>query len=117
MSRFPRIWMGTARWRQAANGPCFTWVLPLAVTVLVAPASAWAQQATVTGEVRRVDAAAGTVTLKQGEIKELDLPAMTLVYQIAPALLQKIKAGDKVRFTATRQDGKYVVTAIDKAVF
>lgn len=82
-----------------------------------APAAAWAQQASATGEVRRIDTAAGTITLKQGEIKDLNLPAMTLVYHAAPDLLQKVKAGDKVRFTATRQDGKYVVIAIDKAVF
>jgi len=34
------------------------------------------------------------------------------VYDADPALLAKIKAGDKVRFTAERKDGKYVVTAI-----
>ena len=50
---------------------------------------------------------------RHDEIKALDLPAMTLVYEAdPPALLSKIKAGDKVRFTATRKDGKYVVTAI-----
>ncbi|MCG7328588.1 copper-binding protein [Achromobacter sp. ACRQX] len=83
----------------------------MAVVSLATPV-AFAQQADATGEVRRVDAAAGKVTIKHDAIKALDLPAMSLVYQADPALLANIKAGDKVRFTATRKDGKYVVTAI-----
>lgn len=90
---------------------------PMAVATAMAVVSlatplAFAQQADATGEVRRVDAAAGNVTIKHDAIKALDLPAMSLVYQADPALLANIKAGDKVRFTATRKDGKYVVTAI-----
>ncbi|AOB33980.1 RND transporter [Bordetella sp. H567] len=80
------------------------------------PAPARNPQASATGEVRRVDAQQGTVALRHGEIKDLGLPAATLVYHAAPALLRDIRPGDKVRFTATRQDGGYVVTAIDKSV-
>ena len=84
----------------------------MAVVTLATPL-AFAQTADASGEVRRVDPAAGKVTIKHDEIKALDLPAMTLVYEAdPPALLSKLKAGDKVRFTATRKDGKYVVTAI-----
>ncbi|WP_415807034.1 copper-binding protein [Bordetella muralis] len=68
--------------------------------------------ATASGEVRRVDAAAGKVAIKHDAISDLELPAMTLVYQASPALLANIKPGDRVRFTAARQNGKYVVTAI-----
>lgn len=81
-----------------------------------AAGAAQATQATATGEVRRVDAQQGTVALRHGEIKELGLPAATLVYHAAPALLRNIKPGDTVRFTATRQEGRYVLTAIDKTV-
>jgi Cu/Ag efflux protein CusF len=93
------------------------YAMPMAVATAMAVVSlatplAFAQQADASGEVRRVDPAAGKVTIKHDEIKALDLPAMTLVYDADPALLAKIKAGDKVRFTATRKDGKYVVTAI-----
>ena len=77
----------------------------------VAPAQA--QSAEASGEVRRVDAAAGKVTIKHGAIAGLDLPAMTLVYRADPKLLAGLKAGDKVDFTAARQNGKYVVTAIE----
>jgi len=83
----------------------------VAVVTLAAPL-AFAQQADASGEVRRVDPAGGKVTIKHDAIKALDLPAMTLVYEADPALLAKIKAGDKVRFTAVRKDGKYIVTAI-----
>jgi Cu/Ag efflux protein CusF len=86
------------------------------MAAMVASAPSLAQQASATGEVRRVDAQGGTVALRHDEIKALGLPAMTLVYQAAPALLKGIKPGDKVRFTATRQDGRYVVIAMEKTM-
>jgi len=73
-----------------------------------------AQQASASGEVRRVDAAGGKVTLIHGAIPDLQLPAMTLVYQAPPALLQGLQPGDKVSFSARRQDNNYVITAISK---
>ena len=91
----PPPWRSPPRWRSSLATPL-----------------AFAQQADASGEVRRVDPAAGKVTIKHDAIKALDLPAMTLVYEADPALLAKIKAGDKVKFTAERKDGKYVVTAI-----
>lgn len=83
--------------------------------VLAAEQQASAKQdatATASGEVRRVDAAAGKVAIKHDAISDLELPAMTLVYQASPALLTNIKPGDRVRFTAARQNSKYIVTAI-----
>ncbi|MFN7123777.1 MAG: copper-binding protein [Hydrogenophaga sp.] len=66
------------------------------------------------GEVRRVDTAGGKISLKHGEIKNLDMPPMTMVFQVSdPALLEKVKAGDKVRFTATKVNGAYTVTSIE----
>jgi Cu/Ag efflux protein CusF len=76
--------------------------------------NAIAQEATASGEVRRVDAEAGKVTIKHGAISDLELPAMTLVYKAAPAILKDIKPGDQVKFTAKRQAGQYVVTKISK---
>lgn len=73
-----------------------------------------AQSGSASGEVRRVDASSGKVTIKHGAISALDLPAMTLVYQVAPNLLGNIKPGDKVNFTATREKENYVVTQISK---
>ena len=67
------------------------------------------------GEVRRVDKSAGKVTLKHGEIKNLDMPPMTMVFGVKDkALLDNVKAGDKVKFSADKDaQGQYVVTAIE----
>ncbi|OZI28119.1 RND transporter [Bordetella genomosp. 1] len=94
-------------------GTTFAMATAMSVVTLATP-MAFAQQASASGEVRRIDAAAGTVTIKHDAISALDLPAMTLVYQADPKLLDGIKPGDKVSFTATRKDGRYIVTAISK---
>lgn len=68
------------------------------------------------GEVRKVDKAAGKVTIKHGEIKALNMPPMTMVYPVTDAtMLDKVKAGDKVQFTATSEGGKLTVTGIKPA--
>jgi Cu/Ag efflux protein CusF len=77
-------------------------------------AGAIAQEANASGEVRRVDVEGGKVTIKHGAIADLELPAMTLVYKAAPAILKDIKPGDKVSFTARREAGQYVVVKISK---
>ncbi len=66
------------------------------------------------GEVRKVDKAAGTMTLKHGEIKNLGMPPMTMVFKAKKAsLLDKVKVGDKVRFTAEATPaGTLVVTDV-----
>lgn len=76
--------------------------------------TAYAQEATGTGEVRRIDAQAGKITLNHGPLSAFDLPAMTLVYRIDPVLLKDLKPGDKVRFTAQRQNGQYVIIQITR---
>ncbi|GAP34130.1 copper-binding protein [Piscinibacter sakaiensis] len=68
------------------------------------------------GEVRRIDKEAKKITLKHGDIKNLDMPGMTMVFQVKDAaLLDKVKAGDKVMFSAEKADGAIVVTAIEAA--
>jgi Cu(I)/Ag(I) efflux system periplasmic protein CusF len=92
--------------------------LTMAASTLLLAVSALAQTAAdmATGEVRKVDKAAGKITLKHGDIKSLDMPAMTMVFQVRdPALLDKVKPGDKVRFSAESRDGAIVVTAIEAA--
>ena len=84
---------------------------------LLAAASAWPAFAVEMSdaEVRKVDRDAGKITLKHGEIKSLDMPPMTMVFQVkVPALLEKVKAGDKVRFVAEKTaGGAFVVTEIE----
>ena len=68
------------------------------------------------GEVRKVDKDAGKITLKHGEIKNLGMPPMTMVFQVKDrAFLEKVKAGDKVTFAAEQTAGAYIVTAIETA--
>ena len=67
-------------------------------------------------EVRKVDLSAGKITLNHGEIKNLDMPPMTMVFQVPnPALLGGIKTGDKVRFTADKVNGAYTVLTLEPA--
>ena len=66
------------------------------------------------GEVRRVDKAGGKISLKHGEIKNLDMPPMSMVFDVKdPALLNKVKVGDKIVFTADQINGAYTVMSID----
>lgn len=68
------------------------------------------------GEVRKVDLANSKITIKHDEIKNLDMPGMTMVFQVKESeLLAKSKAGDKIRFKAEKSNGVFVVTDIQVA--
>ena len=63
------------------------------------------------GEIRKVDMDTKKITIKHGEIKNLDMPGMTMVFQVKdPAMLEKVKVGDKIRFMAEKVGGAIVVT-------
>lgn len=90
------------------------------VLALLLSASAALAQAASTdfaeGEVRKVDKAAGTVIIKHGEIKSANMGPMTMMFTVKPpTLLDKVAAGDKVKFRVEVNKGDYVVTAIEKA--
>ena len=66
-------------------------------------------------EVRKIDKDAKKVTLKHGPIKNLDMPGMTMVFQVKDAaLLDKLVAGEKILFTAEQQQGAFVVVNVVK---
>ncbi len=68
------------------------------------------------GEVRKIDKDTKKVTIKHGPIKNLDMPAMTMVFQVKDvALLDKLAAGEKIMFTAEDQQGALVLTGAEKA--
>ncbi len=68
---------------------------------------------TTDGEVRKVDKAQGKVTIKHGEIKNLDMPPMTMVFVVKDkSALDTLKVGDKVKFVAGKDGGTYTVTEI-----
>ena len=67
-------------------------------------------------EVRKIDREAGKVTLKHADIKNLDMPAMTMVFVVKDKImLDKLKAGDKVKFKAVNDAGKFTVTEMQVA--
>ena len=87
----------------------------LALCSLLALVGTAAAQAT-TAEVVKIDPAQGKVTLKHGEIRNLDMPPMTMVFGVAdPAMLDKVKQGDKIRFRAANPNGNYTITEIQAA--
>ena len=89
---------------------------PLGFTSAIAQtstASATAQVPMAQGEIRKVDKSAGKLTIKHGEIKNLDMPPMTMVFLVRDkAMLDQVKQGDKVRFSVVDEKGKMVVTEI-----
>jgi len=66
------------------------------------------------GEVRKVDKEARKITLRHGPLPNLDMPAMTMVFQVKdPAVLEQVKAGDKVKFQAENVGGAFTITKIE----
>jgi Cu/Ag efflux protein CusF len=68
------------------------------------------------GEIKKIDRDNKKMTIKHGDIKSLDMPGMTMVFQIRDAaFLEAFKAGDKVKFSAEKLDGAFVVTGMQLA--
>ncbi|WP_420225694.1 copper-binding protein [Pigmentiphaga litoralis] len=83
----------------------------LAMNHVPAEAPSW-----VEGEVRRIDADARKLTLRHGEIRNLDMPGMTMVFRVQEGVaLDSLKVGDKVRFMAANDNGQVVLTQLQAA--
>lgn len=66
------------------------------------------------GEIKKVDKDAGKITIKHGPLANLDMPGMTMVFRVKDAaMLDQVKAGDKVKFNAEKKNGALTVTAIE----
>jgi Cu(I)/Ag(I) efflux system protein CusF len=82
-------------------------------SALAAPAMA---QVLSDGEVRKVDKDAKKITIKHGPLQNLDMPPMTMVFQVKdPAMLEQVKPGDKVKFQAEKVGGAFTVTKLEPA--
>jgi Cu(I)/Ag(I) efflux system protein CusF len=98
-----------------------TRILAAAALALAALSGAWAAGPATpiltAGEVRKIDAAQGKVTIRHERIANLDMDAMTMVFRATkPEQLKSLKAGDKVRFHAeTDKAGDLLVTHIEAA--
>lgn len=110
-------------------------VLLAATLSLVASAPAWGQaghdhggqtmatsskasaaQVDNIGEVRRVNTDTKKITIAHGPLKAFDMPAMTMAFPVKdPAMLSKVKQGDKVRFGLEKAGEDLVITRIEAA--
>lgn len=92
---------------------CLTLTLRTFTAAVLACGALLAQAAE--GEVKKLDLAQGKVTIKHGEIKNIEMPAMTMVFRAKNiTLLNGLAVGDQVSFEADKVDGQYLVTAIKK---
>jgi Cu(I)/Ag(I) efflux system protein CusF len=68
------------------------------------------------GEIRKVDKDAKKLTIKHGPIENLEMPPMTMVFQVKdPAMLEQVKVGDRVKFRAEKIGGAYTVIRFEAA--
>lgn len=90
---------------------------PAAPAAQEAPGSTSADQSELTeGEITRWDPRTLKVTIRHGEIKNLGMPPMTMVFRVNDAsMLAPFQPGDKVRFQVVRQSTGYFITRIEAA--
>ena len=63
------------------------------------------------GEVSKADKENRKITLKHGEIRNLDMPGMTMVFRVKDAaMLDSVKPGDKVKFKAEKSGSAFMLT-------
>ena len=68
------------------------------------------------GEITRVDTRTGKLTIRHEEIKNLDMPPMTMVFGLKDAAqAAQFKPGDKVRFHVEDNNGALTITRIEAA--
>ena len=78
-------------------------------------ASAQAEVSYTSGQVGKVDLEQGKITIRHEEIKNLDMPPMTMIFNVKnKAVLKGFKTGDPVTFIATSEGGKLYVTELKK---
>lgn len=66
------------------------------------------------GTVRKIDAAAGKLTIAHGPLEGLGMPSMTMAFRVAEqAMLKKVKVGDRVRFVPAHDSGDLIVTSLE----
>lgn len=65
------------------------------------------------GEIRRLDIDNKKITIKHEEIKNLDMPQMSMVFYVENSqILKGVKPGDQIEFIADQKGTKYFVRQI-----
>lgn len=116
MNRFPKIALPlmaliilmpvSSVWAEAAHDHDHAAIAPTSGAV--------AEDRYTHGEIRKVDAAQGKLTIKHGDIKNLGMPGMTMIFKVANQQMLDVQAGDKVKFVAERVNGALTVTELQK---
>ena len=79
----------------------------------VVSASAETDNTMVTGVVRKIDPENRKITIKHGDIQNLNMPGMTMVFRLQEGIsLDKVLAGDKVLFHVEKVNGAFVITQL-----
>jgi Cu/Ag efflux protein CusF len=91
-------------------------VMVAAAVALGFCAGAYAQEATLKGEITKLDEATGTITLRQDQSGTVGgAGGATADYKVKDGLVfNAVKAGDKVQVTVDRVDGKQTITKLEK---
>ena len=83
---------------------------------MASPSAASAEMQMIDAQVKKVDKAAGKVTLSHGPLTNLNMPAMTMVFKVSNAAwLDQMKSGDKIRFMADTVNGAITVVHFEPA--
>jgi Cu(I)/Ag(I) efflux system periplasmic protein CusF len=65
------------------------------------------------GRVLEIDKSAGEITIRHGYIPELSMDPMSMIFIVAdPALLDRVRKGDRVKFKAGLVAGRFAVISI-----
>jgi len=83
---------------------------------MAAQATTSAETPMAAGQVKKIDKAAGKVTLSHGPLVNLNMPAMTMVFRVKEtAWLDQMKAGDRIRFMADNINGAVTIIHFEPA--
>ncbi len=89
---------------------------PPAQAAQAAPGEAAAAGDLSEGEITRWDPRTLKLSLRHGEIKNLGMPPMSMVFRVPDAaVVGSLQPGDKVRFRAEQVNGAYTVTRVQAA--
>ncbi|WP_170309510.1 copper-binding protein [Paracoccus subflavus] len=84
-----------------------------AAALIFSAGAAMADTHITSGTVTKIDTKWSKVTIDHEELKNLDMPAMKMVFQVAePEMLEQLSEGKEIRFAADRVNGKLTVTEI-----
>ena len=84
-----------------------------AAALILSAGGAFADTHITNGTVTKIDTQWSKVTLDHEELKNLDMPAMKMVFQVAePEMLEGLSEGQSIRLAADRVKGKLTITEI-----